>query len=80
MASLYTKDDILCKLWDQFSQFFSEQTKPTAQHPFELVLSVFALNGFHRVGKLKPCFKILSCFLCQFEIFSLNFTLSLDFL
>ena len=49
MTSLYTKDGIICKLWDQFSEFFSEQTKPTAQHLFELVLSVFALNGFHSV-------------------------------
>ena len=49
MASLYTKDGIIGKLWEQFSEFFSEQTNPTAQHLFELVLSVFALNGFQSV-------------------------------
>lgn len=49
MTSLYNKDSVIGKLWAQFSQFFSESTRPTAKHLFELVLSVLALNGFQSV-------------------------------
>ena len=50
MKALYTKTTIVDKLWEQFSQYFSEQTKPTARHLFELVLSVLALNGYQSVS------------------------------
>ena len=49
MTSLYNKEGVIGKLWEQFSDFFSEATRPTAKHLFELVLSVFALNGFQSV-------------------------------
>ena len=37
------------KLWGQFSEIFADATQPTAKHLFEMVLSVFALNGFQSV-------------------------------
>lgn len=49
MKALYTKTTVVGKLWEQFSQYFSEQTNPTARHLFELVLSVLALNGYQSV-------------------------------
>ena len=49
MTSLYSNDSVIGKLWKQFSQFFSESTKPTAKHLFELALSVLALNGFYSI-------------------------------
>lgn len=49
MRALYTKGTIICKLWEQFSQYFSEQTKPTARHLFEMSLSMLALNGYQSV-------------------------------
>ncbi len=49
MTSLYTKDTVTGKLWKEISQIFSKETKPTRQHLFEMILSVFALNGFQSV-------------------------------
>ena len=49
MTSLYTEDSVIGKLWRWFSQIFSEETKPTARHLFELALSVLALDGFQSV-------------------------------
>ena len=37
------------KLWRWFSRIFSEETKPTARHLFELALFVLALDGFQSV-------------------------------
>ncbi len=37
------------KLWKEFSAFFSDATKPTAKHLFEMTVSVFGLNGFQSV-------------------------------
>ena len=49
MTSLYTKESVIGKLWNWFSQIFSEESKPVAQHLFELALSVLALDGFQSV-------------------------------
>ena len=49
MTSLYAKDSAVGKLWNWFSGIFSEETKPAKQHLFELILSVFALDGFQSV-------------------------------
>ena len=49
MTSLYAKDSVIGKLWRWFLQIFSEETEPTEEHLFELVLSVFALDGFQSV-------------------------------
>ncbi len=49
MTSLYTEDSVIGKLWRWFSQIFSEESKPTARHLFELALSVLALDGFQSV-------------------------------
>lgn len=49
MALLYTPGTMICKLWEQFSRYFSEETAPTKKHLFDLVLSVLALNGFQSV-------------------------------
>jgi hypothetical protein len=49
MTSLYTKDSVVGKLWNWFSGIFSEESKPTARHLFEVALSVLALDGFQSV-------------------------------
>ena len=49
MTSLYTKDGVVDKLWNWLSRIFSEESKPVAQHLFELALSVLALDGFQSV-------------------------------
>lgn len=51
MASLYTKESAIGKLWEQFSKLLSEQTQPTAKHLFELVLSIF-VNAKIKVSHL----------------------------
>lgn len=56
MTTLYTKGTVGCKLWEKFSEYFSEETKPTAQHLFELTLSVLALNGYQSVRFLHEHF------------------------
>ena len=49
MTSIYTTNSVIDKLWKQFSEIFSDASKPTAKHLFEMSLSVFALNGFQSV-------------------------------
>ena len=49
MTSIYTTNSVIDKLWKQFSEIFSDASKPTAKHLFEMALSVFALNGFQSV-------------------------------
>ena len=49
MTSLYTQGLVIGKMWDEISTIFSEATKPTAHHLFDMMLSVFALNGFQSV-------------------------------
>ena len=49
MMTLYTKGTAVDKLWKIFFSYFSKQTRPTARHLFELVLSLFALNGYRSV-------------------------------
>ena len=39
MTSLYTEDRVIGRLWKWFLEIFSEETKPTARHLFELALS-----------------------------------------
>ena len=50
MTSLYTNESVIGKLRNWFSEIFSEETKPTEQHLFELALSVLALDGFQSVN------------------------------
>ena len=50
MTSLYTNESVIGKLRNWFSGIFSEETKPTEQHLFELALSVLALDGFQSVN------------------------------
>jgi len=50
MTSLYTNESVISKLRNWFSGIFSEETKPTEQHLFELALSVLALDGFQSVN------------------------------
>ncbi len=73
MPRLYTKRSTIGKLWAQFSGFFAEATKPTAQHLFELVLSVFALNGFQSV---KYNFEHFIHEISKFELNSFYYTLN----
>ena len=49
MTSLYTTDSIISKLWEKFFEIFSDATQPTAKHLYEMVLSVFGLNGFQSI-------------------------------
>ena len=49
MTSLYATDSVIGKLRNWFSGIFSKETKPTQEHLFALVLSVFALDGFQSV-------------------------------
>ena len=73
MTSLYTKDSVIGKLFEQFSEIFSEQTKPTVQHLFELVLSVFALDGLQSV---RFNFEHFISGISSFELKSFYYTLN----
>jgi len=73
MTSLYTKDSVIGKLWTWFSGIFSEETKPTAQHLFELALSVLALDGFQSV---KSNFERFISEISSFELKSFYYALN----
>ena len=49
MTPLYTPDTLICKMRELIFSIFDEATKPTTQHLFDMMLSVFALNGFQSV-------------------------------
>ena len=49
MTSLYTHDTLICKMREMIFPIFDEATKPTAQHLLDMMLSVYALNGFQSV-------------------------------
>lgn len=49
MKRLYTKDTVIGKLWEQICPIFSDSTRPTQKHLFDLVLAVLSLNGFQSV-------------------------------
>ena len=49
MMLLYTSDTLVGKLREKFFQCFSNQTKPTQEHLFDLMLSIMALDGFQSV-------------------------------
>lgn len=49
MKALYIKDSIIGKIEEKFIPYFAEQTRPTARHLFELMLSMIALNGYQSV-------------------------------
>ena len=49
MTALYINDSLICKLRKTFFSFFSEQTRPTQEHLFDLMLSIMALDGFQSV-------------------------------
>ena len=73
MTSLYTKDTVIGKLWKEISQIFSKETKPTRQHLFEMILSVFALNGFQSV---KCSFEHFINEVSEFQLKSFYYTLN----
>ena len=73
MTSLYTKDSVIGKLWNWFSGIFSEETKPTARHLFELALSVLALDGFQSV---KSNFERFISEISPFELKSFYYALN----
>ena len=49
MTSLYHTNSMISKLWKEFSAIFSDASKPTAKHLFEMTISVLGLNGFQSV-------------------------------
>ena len=53
MKALYTQTSIICKLKKAFFEIFSEESKHTKEHLFDLLTSVLCLNGFQSV---KYCF------------------------
>ena len=53
MKALYTQTSIICKLKKAFFEIFSEESKHTKEHLFDLLMSVLCLNGFQSV---KYCF------------------------
>ena len=61
------------KLWNWFSGIFSEETKPTARHLFELALSVLALDGFQSV---KSNFERFISEISPFELKSFYYALN----
>lgn len=73
MTSLYQKGNVIGKLREKIYQIFSRETKPTAQHLFELVLSVFALNGFQSV---KYNFEHFINEISEFQLKSFYYTLN----
>ena len=73
MTSLYTTNGMINKLWKEFSVIFSEATKPTAKHLFEMVLSVFGLNGFQSV---KCNFEHFIERISEYELKSFYYTLN----
>ena len=73
MTSLYAKDGVISKLWNWFSGIFSEETKPTEQHLFELALSVLALDGFRSV---KSSFERFISEISPFELKSFYYALN----
>ena len=73
MTSLYTKDSVIGKLRKWFSGIFSEETKPTEQHLFELALSVLALDGFQSV---RFSFEHFISEISPFELKSFYYTLN----
>ena len=73
MTSLYAKDGVIGKLWNWFSGIFSEETKPTEQHLFELTLSVLALDGFRSV---KSSFERFISEISPFELKSFYYALN----
>ena len=73
MTSLYAKDSAIGKLWNWFSQIFSEESKPVARHLFELALSVLALDGFQSV---KFNFEHFISEISEFELKSFYYALN----
>ena len=49
MKRLYTKNTLIGKLLEQISRLFSDETQPTQNHLYHLLLSVLALDGFRSV-------------------------------
>ena len=54
MKTLYTKDGVISKLWEQIRPLFSVAVQPTQKHLFDLLLAVLALDGFQSI---KFCFE-----------------------
>ena len=73
MQSLYNEDHIIGKLWNLFSEIFLNETNPTWQHLFHLILSVFALDGFQSV---RFNFEHFISEISSFELKSFYYTLN----
>ena len=73
MTSLYHTNSMIDKLWKEFSAIFTDATKPTARHLFEMIVSVFGLNGFQSV---KYNFEHFINEISQYELKSFYYTLN----
>ena len=73
MTALYTNDSLICKLREKFFSLFSEQTKPTREHLFDLMLSIMVLDGFQSV---KFNFEHFVSEITDFSLNSYYFTLN----
>ena len=73
MTSLYHTNSMIDKLWKEFSAFFSDATKPTTKHLFEIAVSVFGLNGFQSV---KYSFEHFIDEISEYELKSFYYTLN----
>ena len=73
MTSLYHTNSMIDKLWKEFSAIFTDATKPTARHLFEMIVSVFGLNGFQSV---KYNFEHFINEISQYELKAFYYTLN----
>ena len=73
MTSLYHTNSMIDKLRKEFSAIFSDATKPTAKHLFEMAVSVFGLNGFQSV---KYNFEHFIDEISEYELKSFYYTLN----
>lgn len=73
MKALYTQKPVMRKLTEAFSAIFPEETNPTKQHLFHLLLSVLTLNGFQSVQfQFDHFMKISSNFKLKSYYYTLN--------
>ena len=73
MKALCTQKPIMSKLTEAFSAIFPEETNPTKQHLFHLLLSVLTLNGFQSVQfQFDHFMKISSDFKLKSYYYTLN--------
>ena len=73
MKTLYTKDGVISKLWEQIRPLFSDAVQPTQKHLFDLLLAVLALDGFQSI---KFCFEHFIQNISDFHLKSYYYTLA----